>query len=46
MSNFIGQHSLSVYSATKAAVRSLARTLSNELAEKGIRVNVVSPGRD
>ncbi|MHC5057548.1 MAG: SDR family oxidoreductase [Planctomycetota bacterium] len=44
MSNFIGQHSLSVYCATKAAVRSLARTLSNELGERGIRVNVVSPG--
>ena len=44
MSNFIGQHSLSVYCATKAAVRSLARTLSNELGDRGIRVNVVSPG--
>jgi NAD(P)-dependent dehydrogenase (short-subunit alcohol dehydrogenase family) len=44
MSNFIGQHSLCVYCATKAAVRSLARTLSNELGAKGIRVNVVSPG--
>jgi len=34
----------SVYSATKAAVRSLARTLTRELAPDGIRVNVVSPG--
>lgn len=35
---------LSVYSATKAAVRSLARTLSTELAPRGVRVNVISPG--
>ncbi len=33
-----------VYSATKAALSSLARTLSNELAPRGIRVNEVSPG--
>ena len=34
----------SVYSATKAAVRSLGRTLAAELAHRQIRVNVVSPG--
>jgi len=34
----------SVYASTKAAVRSLGRTLANELVERGIRVNVVSPG--
>ena len=34
----------SVYSATKAAVRSLARTLSAELVDRGIRVNALSPG--
>ncbi len=33
-----------VYSATKAAVRSLGRTLAAELSPRGIRVNVVSPG--
>lgn len=33
-----------VYSATKAAVRSMARTLSAELVEKKIRVNSLSPG--
>ncbi len=35
---------MSVYAATKAAVRSLARTLSAELLDRGIRVYVVSPG--
>ena len=35
---------LSVYSASKAAVRSLARTLSGELLERGIRVNCIAPG--
>jgi len=34
----------SVYSATKAAVRSLARTLSAELLDKKIRVNTIAPG--
>lgn len=34
----------SVYFATKAAVRSLARTLSAELASRQIRVNAISPG--
>ena len=39
-----GLPNTSVYSATKAAVRSLGRTLAAELASRGIRVNVVSPG--
>jgi NAD(P)-dependent dehydrogenase (short-subunit alcohol dehydrogenase family) len=34
----------SVYSATKAAVRSFARTWTNELRERRIRVNAISPG--
>ena len=34
----------SVYAATKAALRSFARTLGAELLPRGIRVNVVSPG--
>ncbi len=34
----------SVYSATKAAVRSFARTWTMDLKERHIRVNVVSPG--
>jgi NAD(P)-dependent dehydrogenase (short-subunit alcohol dehydrogenase family) len=40
----LGMATTSVYSATKAALSSLARTLSNELAPRGIRVNEVSPG--
>jgi len=34
----------SVYSAAKAAGRSLVRTLAAELAPRGIRVNAMSPG--
>lgn len=34
----------SVYSASKAAVRSLARSFSAELLERNIRVNAVAPG--
>jgi NAD(P)-dependent dehydrogenase (short-subunit alcohol dehydrogenase family) len=34
----------SVYSATKAAVRSFARTFTTDLKARHIRVNVVSPG--
>jgi NAD(P)-dependent dehydrogenase (short-subunit alcohol dehydrogenase family) len=33
-----------VYSATKAAIRSFARTWANELKERRIRVNTLSPG--
>lgn len=40
----IGLPNRSVYSASKAAVRSLARTLSAELVSRGIRVNAISPG--
>jgi NAD(P)-dependent dehydrogenase (short-subunit alcohol dehydrogenase family) len=39
-----GSPALSVYSATKAAVRSFARTWSVDLKERKIRVNAVSPG--
>jgi NAD(P)-dependent dehydrogenase (short-subunit alcohol dehydrogenase family) len=39
-----GMPGASVYSASKAAVRSFARTLTAELADRGIRINVVSPG--
>jgi len=39
-----GFSSNSVYSATKAAVRSFARTWTTDLKDRGIRVNAVSPG--
>ncbi|APR87795.1 3-oxoacyl-[acyl-carrier protein] reductase [Minicystis rosea] len=39
-----GLGSVSVYSATKAALRSFARTWTTDLKGRGIRVNVVSPG--
>ena len=39
-----GLAGMSVYSASKAAVRSLARSLSAELVGQGVRVNVISPG--
>lgn len=39
-----GLADLSVYSATKAALRSFARTWATDLADRRIRVNVVSPG--
>lgn len=42
--NETGVAGASVYAATKAAVRSFARTLTTELIDRGIRVNVVSPG--
>jgi len=40
----LGLPGASVYSASKAALCSLARTLSAELIERGIRVNGVAPG--
>ncbi|WP_260190259.1 SDR family oxidoreductase [Actinophytocola gossypii] len=42
--NAIGMLDTSVYGAGKAALRSLARSLSRELLPRGIRVNAVSPG--
>ncbi len=39
-----GNSVLTLYSATKAAVHNLARTLAATLAPRGIRVNSVSPG--
>lgn len=42
--NAKGMATGSVYFATKAAVRSFARSMAAELGEKGIRVNALSPG--
>src|SRR5580700_3680807 len=39
-----GFPAMSVYSATKAAVRSFARTWINDLRDRRMRVNVLSPG--
>lgn len=39
-----GMPAFSVYSATKAAVRSFARSWTNDLKDRRIRVNAVSPG--
>ncbi len=39
-----GAESLGVYAASKAAVRSFARTWANELKGRGIRVNAIAPG--
>jgi NAD(P)-dependent dehydrogenase (short-subunit alcohol dehydrogenase family) len=39
-----GTPATSAYSATKAALRSLARTAAAELVERNIRVNAVAPG--
>ena len=40
----MGLANSSVYTATKAAVASLARSLALELAPRGIRLNIVNPG--
>ena len=42
--NQMGMPGMSIYAASKAALRSLAQTLSAELTERGIRINAVSPG--
>jgi NAD(P)-dependent dehydrogenase (short-subunit alcohol dehydrogenase family) len=39
-----GRPYLSLYAASKAAVRTFARNFSTEFAARGLRVNVVSPG--
>jgi NAD(P)-dependent dehydrogenase (short-subunit alcohol dehydrogenase family) len=40
----MGMAAFSVYSATKAAVRSFARSWTTDLKERRIRVNAISPG--
>ncbi|NEE00842.1 SDR family oxidoreductase [Phytoactinopolyspora halotolerans] len=44
IANVMGMAQTSVYSAGKAALRSMARTFSSELLPSGIRVNAISPG--
>jgi NAD(P)-dependent dehydrogenase (short-subunit alcohol dehydrogenase family) len=40
----LGMPGTSAYAASKAALRSFARTAASELAEQGVRVNAISPG--
>jgi NAD(P)-dependent dehydrogenase (short-subunit alcohol dehydrogenase family) len=44
VANVLGLPMISAYAASKAALRSMARSLARELLPKGIRVNAVSPG--
>ena len=44
IAGLIGTPGYGAYAATKAGLRSFARTWTNELAVKGVRINVVSPG--
>jgi NAD(P)-dependent dehydrogenase (short-subunit alcohol dehydrogenase family) len=39
-----GTENMSAYAATKAALRSMARTAAGELVGRGIRVNAIAPG--
>jgi len=39
-----GVSSMGAYAASKAALRSFTRTWANELKDRGIRVNAISPG--
>ena len=40
----VGFPGLAIYSASKAALKSMSQTLAAELAPKGIRVNSIAPG--
>lgn len=40
----LGTAAFSLYSASKAAIRNLARSWTLDLKARGIRVNVISPG--
>src|SRR5262249_18218891 len=44
IAGYKGLEAFSVYSATKAAVRSFARSWTNDLKARKIRVNTLSPG--
>jgi NAD(P)-dependent dehydrogenase (short-subunit alcohol dehydrogenase family) len=44
ITNQLGSPNFSVYGASKAALRSLVRSLGLELISRGIRINAISPG--
>ena len=44
VANVLGIPMLSAYAASKAALRSMTRSMARELLPRGIRVNAVSPG--
>lgn len=44
IAGFQGGKNAIVYNAAKAAIRSMARSFTGELAERGIRANAISPG--
>jgi len=44
INGLVGMPGTGAYAASKGALRSLSRVAASELAEQGVRVNVVSPG--